>query len=316
MERISPKKRISPKEASTSDGNRSRSISVTDYLSFEEFPSEVQLEIIQYLGPETHLRSARVSKGFRVLIEEQKYEKKTLLFLQRGKDPVRIAIRKNNLDYLKYLLENKHHVYWGAILEILLLRRNEFLKIYDFEVRNRDRIALILRIVLETKNDEGYEIVRDRLKTKNGLNIYYWSKEVDKNLLRKIKNDFLSDNENSFEEDAVLFTLTRVVLIKLKEKEKESRMLTDKESMMSFARKAIEEDDIGGLEMFIDNNYLTVEDLQQVLELFQLERLVEVDILRYLMKKWSEFPRILRTDRRSWKSLHCRKSFNGKVQIL
>lgn len=265
MERISPKKKISPKEAST-------------YLPFEEFPPEVQIEIIQQLDPETHLRSAQVSKKFRNLTEEQKYEKKTLILLRRGDDPVRIAIRTNDLDYFKYLLESKYHVYWGAILEMFYISRNEFLRTYDFQIRNKQRIELVLRILLETNNEEGYDLVKDRLEIWH-LRLHYYPNRMSGPLSLKIEENF---PESRLYRAKFPWTPIRDQIRKLiRDKDPSLQDI----SILMF-NDSLREDDIDALKTLVGEKILDLNN--RLIANAGMEILVEVDILRYLLERGAD----------------------------
>lgn len=264
--------RVSPKKGST-------------YSAWENFPPEVQVEIIHHLDPQTQFRSAQVSKGFRILAEEKKYEKRTQFLLSREKDPVRTAIQTNDLDYFRYLLEKKFHVYWGALIEIFYLKRNDFLKVYDFEIKDARRIGLILRIILETHNKEVYELVKERLKKKDHIFIHYFQ-QINQRFLKKIERDFSRYRGNEFFSLRTFFIPEKDHLKKIIREG--AILLREKDQLKNEFKNTIIEDDLDALKILVEEKWIDLTD-SEYLKSLGSQTLIEADILRYLMKREVNF---------------------------
>lgn len=159
------------------------------YLPFTELPEEIQLEIVERLSPEAHAKASALSKGLKRITDVTKCKKKAAYYKSKNKDPVREVVRDNDIECFQYFLNSNYPVYWGAVVEMVYLKRNEMLRLYDFQVRNEYRIALLLRILIDTNNLEGYEILKPRIPADQKFPVRLFKTESNAGLITRIKQD-------------------------------------------------------------------------------------------------------------------------------
>jgi hypothetical protein len=241
------------------------------YLPFAELPEEIQSEIVEKLPPESHAKIARVSKSLKRITDATKCQKKAEYYKLKDKDPVREVIRDNDIGCFQYFLDKNFPVYWGTIVEMVYLKRNDMLRLYDFEVRNTYRIELLLRILLETNNAEGYDILKSRIRplSKQRFSIFFFKGKIHGNLITKITREIPNIVFGNTSEPFERVSMSIKSLSPAKLREVAHIVISD----------TIAEDDLEALKILHDLDDQTIFDHIQ-----SMNRPVEKDIFAYLLR--------------------------------
>lgn len=88
------------------------------------------------------------------------------------RDAIHEAIEGNSLELFLYLLLRGYQVYWGHLVRMTYLKRNTMLKYCKFEIKYWQWAQLILRILIESDNVKGYEILKPKITAEH----LFWSK--------------------------------------------------------------------------------------------------------------------------------------------